>query len=267
MECIPYPYWIYTKCFTTLISYEWEYGSTLTLLCLCRFGMDFRGYWGRPEPEWCFNAMVEAQTPHGVHLTSILDLYKVFYHLYMLWMGIRVHPLTLLCPCNCGWSFGEIGVDLSPSDVGMICLMLQTPMDCILHLYWMYKKCFGTLVCYGWAYGCYGWAYGFTLLLVCLLCWFGVDFQGYWGSPEPEGCCNVMVKALTPCVVHSTAILDIYKVFHHLDMLWMGIWVHPHTGMPVMPVQVRGAEPDRFCNVIVEAQTPHGVYSTSIWSL
>jgi len=35
--------------------------------------------------------------------------------------------------------------------------------------------------------------------------------------------------------LHPTYILDLYKVFYHLDMLWMGMWVHPHT---VMPVQV-----------------------------
>jgi hypothetical protein len=28
-------------------------------------------------------------------LTSILDAYKVFVHLHMLWIGIRVHPYTV----------------------------------------------------------------------------------------------------------------------------------------------------------------------------
>jgi hypothetical protein len=26
--------------------------------------------------------------------------------------------------------------------------------------------------------------------------------------------------------------LDVYKVFKHLHMLWMGIWVHPFTVIP-----------------------------------
>ncbi len=35
--------------------------------------------------------------------------------------------------------------------------------------------------------------------------------------------------------MHRTSILDVYEVFKHLDVLWMGIWVHPYT---VMPLQV-----------------------------
>ncbi len=42
MDCIPHPYHIYTKCFSTLICCGWAYGSTLTLLRLCRSGVDFR---------------------------------------------------------------------------------------------------------------------------------------------------------------------------------------------------------------------------------
>ena len=41
LECIPHPYDMYTKCFSTLICYEWVNGSTLTLVCLCRSGVDF----------------------------------------------------------------------------------------------------------------------------------------------------------------------------------------------------------------------------------
>ena len=41
LECIPHPYDMYTTCFSTLICYEWVNGSTLTLVCLCRSGVDF----------------------------------------------------------------------------------------------------------------------------------------------------------------------------------------------------------------------------------
>jgi hypothetical protein len=44
-----------------------------------------------------------------------------------------------------------------------------------------------------------------------------------------------MLEAPKPLGVHPTSISYVYKVFYHLDMLWMGIWVHPYT---VMPVQV-----------------------------
>ncbi len=45
----------------------------------------------------------------------------------------------------------------------------------------------------------------------------------------PERCCKVMVKAPNPCRLHPTYISYVYKVFEHLDELWMGVWVHPYT--------------------------------------
>ena len=52
MDCIPHPYHMYAECFSTLICCEWAYGSTLTLLCLCRSGVvDFWiiGVWLSPS--------------------------------------------------------------------------------------------------------------------------------------------------------------------------------------------------------------------------
>ena len=46
-----------------------------------------------------------------------------------------------------------------------------------------------------------------------------------------------MVEAPKSLGVHHTSISYVYKVFDHLDMLWMGIWVCPYI---VMPVQFRG---------------------------
>ena len=46
---------------------------------------------------------------------------------------------------------------------------------------------------------------------------------------EPEWYCKIMVDAPNPLGVHPTSISYVCKVFHHLDMLWMGIWVHPYT--------------------------------------
>jgi hypothetical protein len=51
-----------------------------------------------------------------------------------------------------------------------------------------------------------------------------------------------MVEAPNPLGVHPSSISYVYKVFQHLDMPWMGIWVYPYT---VMPVQVgSGVFPD-----------------------
>jgi hypothetical protein len=94
VDCIPHPYHMYTKCFSTLICCGWAYGCPLTLLSLC--------------------------------------------------------------------NFRKIGVGLSPCDVVMSWLRLQTPVDCIPHPYHMYTKYFSTLICCGWAFGC-----TLTLLRLC----------------------------------------------------------------------------------------------------
>jgi hypothetical protein len=62
--------------------------------------------------------------------------------------------LTVIPPlCRAGVDFGIMGVDLSLCDVVMSWLRLQQASDWIPHPYWMYTKCFGTLICWVWAYG------------------------------------------------------------------------------------------------------------------
>ena len=53
VECNPHPYHMYTKCLSTLICYEWVYGSTLTVYACAGRGWIFRdfGIDLRPEPE------------------------------------------------------------------------------------------------------------------------------------------------------------------------------------------------------------------------
>jgi hypothetical protein len=38
-----------------------------------------------------------------------------------------------------------------------------------------------------------------------------------------------MAEAPNPLGVHPTSMSYVYKVFQHLDMPWMGIWVYPYT--------------------------------------
>ncbi len=75
----------------------------------------------------------------------------MFYYLDMPWMGIWVYPYTVT-PVEVGGIFWKIGVWLSPSDVVMSWLRLQTPMKCIPHPYHIYKKCFSPLICHGWTH-------------------------------------------------------------------------------------------------------------------
>jgi hypothetical protein len=68
----------------------------------------------------------------------------------MLWIGIWVHPYTVR-PMEVGGRFWKNGVWLTASDVVMSWLRLQIHLECIEHPCHMYKKCFSTLICCGWA--------------------------------------------------------------------------------------------------------------------
>ena len=81
------------------------------------------------------------QTPNGSEIHNHIISVKWFTTLiYYKWA--YGSTLTLLCPYRLLVDFRKIGVDLSMSDVGMTWLMLQTPVKCIQHLSWMYKKVF-----------------------------------------------------------------------------------------------------------------------------
>ena len=58
--------------------------------------------------------------------------------------------------------------------------------------------------------------------------------MGKWGRGEPKWrCCAVVVETIRPLLTAShTPILDIRRVIEKV-MLWMGLWVHPYTVIPV----------------------------------
>ncbi len=76
---------------------------------------------------------------------------------------------------------------------------------------------------------------GMDAPLYCYSCAGGGQILENWGKVKSKWRCDVMVEAVNNYWLHSTSILDVYTVFEHLHMLWMGKWVHPYT---VIPVQV-----------------------------
>ncbi len=71
LESILHPFHMYTKCFITLICCGCAYVCALTLLCLCRSGVEFRKIGLSPSPSKCCNVMVKAPNLLGVHPTSM----------------------------------------------------------------------------------------------------------------------------------------------------------------------------------------------------
>jgi len=158
---------MYTKCLSTLICCGWAYGCTLTLLRLCRSGVDFRKIELSPSPSDVVMSWLRLQThleciPHPCHMYT-----KCFSTLICHGWAYGC-TLTLLCMRRLGVYFGKLAW-LSWSDVVMSWLRLQTPVKCIPHPYHMYTKCFSTLICHGWANG--------STLTLLRLCRLGVEFR------------------------------------------------------------------------------------------
>ncbi len=136
MYCIPHPYHMYTKYFNPLICCEWTYGSPLH--CYAYAG---RGWWifGNLGCGWVC-AMLQchgwgSKPPWIASHIHIICIQIVLAPWYAVDGHMGAH-FTLLRLCN----FRKIGVGLSPSDVVMSWLRLQTPVDCIPHLYHMYTN-------------------------------------------------------------------------------------------------------------------------------
>jgi hypothetical protein len=137
---------MYTKYFSTLICCGWAYGCTLTPLCLCRSEVDFRIIGVGLSPSDVVVSWLRLQTP--------VDCIPHPNHMYTKYFSTLICcgwaygcTLTPLCLCRSEVDFRKIGVGLSPSDVVMSWLRLQTPVDYNPHPYHMYTQCFSTLMC------------------------------------------------------------------------------------------------------------------------
>ena len=127
------------------------YWSALTLLCLCRSGVEFRKIGLRQSPSDVVMTYLRLQTPmkcigHPYHM------YTQCFNTLIFHGGTHESTPTLLRLCWSGVEIRKIGVGWSLSDVVMSWLRLQTCLESIPHPCHMYTQCFSPLICYGWAY-------------------------------------------------------------------------------------------------------------------
>jgi len=150
---------MYKKCFSTLrYSVDVHMGTSLCWNILFRWGWisGKMGYGQACMMLWChgwgFKPTLTASYIYVGCIQSVLAP----------WDAVDGHMGTPLCRyyiVQVGVNFRENGVWPSHYDVVRSWLRLQTPIDCIPHPYWMYKKCYSTLL------RCCGWAdHGYTLM-------------------------------------------------------------------------------------------------------
>ena len=89
IDCIPHPYWMYTKCFSTLRCCGWAYGCIIIAVIHVQVGVDFRenGVW--PSLYDVAVSWLRLQTP--------IDCIPHPYWMYTKCLS------TLRC---CGWAYG-----------------------------------------------------------------------------------------------------------------------------------------------------------------
>ncbi len=148
VQCIPHPYHIYRKCFSTLIRHGWAYGCALTLLRLWRAEVDFWDTGVGPSLSDAVMSMLRLQTtveciPHPYHI------YRKCFSTLMCCGCADGCALTLLHLCRAEEALGEMS-GLSLCDVVMSMLRPQTTVECIPHPYHIYRKCLSTLTRHGW---------------------------------------------------------------------------------------------------------------------
>ena len=142
---------------------------------------------------------------------SILDINKVFVHIYMLSIGIQ-QPSYRVIPILFGSDFGVLGHLWSQNDVNTSWLRLTATSNCFPHPYYTYTKCLSTLICCPLAYSS----------SLIQLYQFYITWIRFWASRslvESKWCHYVKVEANSHLKLLSSSILHIYKVFEHIDML------------------------------------------------
>jgi len=158
--------------------------------------------------------------------TSISDMYKVFELIDMLSIDIWLEPYKDI-PTPLGSDFGVLGNLWSQHDVITSWLRLTANSNYLLHPYETNTEWLSSLICCPWAN---------NSSLTALHINTHTTWLKFWGSGslvESKWNHYIMVEADSHLRLLPKSIWDIYKVFEHIDMLsidvWLSLtWLYPH---------------------------------------
>jgi hypothetical protein len=112
-------------------------------------------FWGSGslvESKWCHYVMVKAHSHLKLLPESILDIWKVFEHIDILFGGIQKQPQTVI-PTLLVSDLGVLGHLCNQNDVITTWFRLTANSNCFLHPHDTYTKYLSTLICCPWSYG------------------------------------------------------------------------------------------------------------------
>jgi hypothetical protein len=199
------------KCFSTLISCEWVYGTTLSLILPLSLGAIVSFGVGTDLSD-----MVTSWLSLKPHLDGFTNPYHIYIQCFCTLISCEwVYDTTLspIPPLSLGYILRNFGVGTDLSDVGTSWLSLKPHLECFTNPCHVYIKCFCTLS------RC-EWVYGTTLSPIPPLTTESrVNFREFWGGDRPVWCGYIMVEPQTPLGVLHKSMSYLYKVFLHLDKL------------------------------------------------
>ncbi len=157
---------------------------------------------------WGWQPPQTASCIHTKHLQSVWAHWYAAHRYMEAALHSYIHPTWL--------KFWGSGSHVESNDVNMSWLRLTATSNCFSHPYWTYTKCLSTLICCPLAY---------SISLTQLYPPYFAQILGLWVI------CGV--KMMSSChgwgydshlKLLPTSILDIYKVFEHIDLVSISIW-------------------------------------------
>jgi hypothetical protein len=178
--------------------------------------------------------MVEADNHLKLLPTFILDMWKVFEHIHMLYTCIQHQPYTVIPTLLLGSDFGVLGHLWSQNDVIMSWLRLTATSNCFPHPYWTYTKCLCTLICYPWAYSIsltqlYQHYLG-QILGFWVTCWVKMTWLCHgWGWQPSQTASHIHIRHIQSdwahlYAVHRHAVAALHSYTHPTWLRFWGTW-------------------------------------------
>ncbi len=154
LECFTNPYHLHLKCFFTLISCEWAYGTSLSLIPPLSLGSIFRNFGGLRTD---LSDVVTSWMSLKPHLEFFTNPYHIYIKCFFTLISCEwVHGTTfsLIPPLSLvGSIFRNFWVRTDLSAVGTSWLSLKPHLECFTNPYHIYIKCYFTLISCEWVYG------------------------------------------------------------------------------------------------------------------
>ena len=181
------------------------------------------------ESKWWHYVMSEAEADSHLNLfpPSILDIYKVFEHIDMLSIGIRQQPYTVILPTLLGSDFGDLG-------------HLWSQMMSLRHV-WGWQPPQTASRIHIWHIQSV-WAHSYAVhrrRVAALHSYIHPTWLRLWESGslvQPKWWHNVMSEAdPSHLKLLPASILDIYKVFDHIDIDMRSIGIRKQPYSVILP--------------------------------